>query len=115
MIELGELEAAHAEFDRRKTQVVAVSIEDRETVSATQKDFPHLVLVADKDANLAKALGVIHPNSGPEGIDTAAPTTLVVDGAGTVRWTFRPDTFFRRLGPEEVLAAVDKHLSPSRQ
>ena len=48
--------------------------------------------------------------SAPDGGDTAAPTTLLVDGGGTVRWTFRPDRFLNRLSPSQVLAAVDKEM-----
>jgi alkyl hydroperoxide reductase subunit AhpC len=110
MIELGQLEEKHEEFAKRKTRVVAVSIEDQEKARLTQKDFPHLVVVADADRGLSKAVDVIHPESAPDGRDTAAPTTLLVDGAGDVRWIFRAGRVFRRLSPEEVLASVDEHL-----
>jgi peroxiredoxin len=110
MIELGQLEERHEEFAKRKTRVVAVSIEDQEKAQLTQKDFPHLVVVADAERRLSKALDVIHAQSAPDGGDTAAPTTLLVGGAGDVRWIFRADRVFRRLSPEEVLVAVDQHL-----
>ena len=113
MIELGELEAQHAEFEKRKTRVVVVSVEDQETAQATQKDLPHLVVVADSNRKLSTALDVLHADSAPGGGDTAAPTTFIVDGSGIVRWTFRPDRIFRRLTPAEVLEAVDKHI-PAR-
>lgn len=110
MIELGQLEETHEQFAKRKARVVAVSIEDQEAARLTQKDFPHLVVVADADRGLSKALDLIHPESAPEGGDTAAPTTLLIDGEGRVRWIFRADRVFRRLSPEEVLTAVDEHL-----
>ena len=110
MVELGQLEKAYAEFERRNTRVVAVSLEDVEAARATQAEFPHLVVVADKDCGLADALAVVHPDSNPEGGDTAAPTTVLVDGRGTVRWVGRPDRFLGRLSPPEVLAAIDAHL-----
>jgi peroxiredoxin len=112
MIELGQLEAAHAEFDRRKVRVVAISLENRDAAEKTQSDFPHLVVVADAERKLADAVKVIHKQSAPDGGDTSAPTTILIDGSGTVRWMFRPDRFFRRLSPNEVLAAVDEHLQP---
>jgi peroxiredoxin len=111
MIELGELEAKHEEFAKRKTRVVVVSMEDQETAQLTQKDFPHLVVVADADRKLASALEVVHANSAPEGGDTAAPTTVIVDGNGVVRWVFRPDRIFRRLSPAEVLEKLDEHVA----
>ena len=106
MVELGQLEKSHQEFEQRKARVIVVSIEDQETAKLTQADFSHLVVVADKDRHLAEALDMIHPGSDPNGGDTAAPTTLIVDGGGMVRWTFRPDRFIRRLSPDEVLKAL---------
>jgi peroxiredoxin len=114
MIELGQLEAAHAEFDKRRTRVVVASLEDQPTAQATQADFPHLVVVADAERNLAEAVQVIHEQSAPGGGDTTAPTTLLIDGGGTVRWLFRPDRFLTRLDPTQVLAAIDQHLPASK-
>jgi peroxiredoxin len=110
MIELGQLEAAHEEFAKRKTRVVVISLEDEEAAKLTQADFPHLTVVADADRKLAEAIDVIHRASAPSGADTSAPTTVLVDGAGKVRWTFRPERFFTRLPAAEVLAAVDEHV-----
>jgi peroxiredoxin len=87
-----------------------ISLEDRQAAEATQADFPHLVVVSDADRKLAEAVAVIHPNSAIDGGDTAAPTTLLIDGGGIVRWTFRPDRVLTRLSPSEVLAAVDKEM-----
>ena len=113
MIELGQLEANWQQFEKRKVRVVAVSLEDREKAQATQADFPHLIVVSDAERKLSEAVAVIHPHSAQDGGDTAAPTTLLIDGSGTVRWTFRPDRVFRRLSPSEVLAAVDQEM-PAR-
>src|SRR5262245_33513410 len=110
MIELGELEAAHQEFEKRKMRVVVVSLDDQETSQATQKDFPHLIVVADAERKLADAIEVIHKGAGHDGGDTLAPTTILIDGAGNVRWTFRPDRFMTRLSPQQVLAAVEEHM-----
>jgi peroxiredoxin len=110
MSELGQLEAQWQDFEKRKVRVVVVSVEDREAAKATQADFPHLVVVSDAGRNVAESLAVIHPGSAPDGGDTAAPTTILVDGIGTVRWTFRPDRILTRLSPSQVLAAVDKEM-----
>jgi alkyl hydroperoxide reductase subunit AhpC len=110
MVELGQLEAHHAEFARRSIQVVVVSIEDQKTATLTQKDFPHLVVVADEEENLAKAVMVLHPDSHPEGGDTTAPTTLLIDGQGTVRWVHRPENYLGRLSAAEVLKAIDEKM-----
>ncbi len=110
MIELGQLESHHAEFARRKTQVVVISIEDQEKAQLTQQDFPHLVVVADADRKLAQAVEVIHPGSDPHGGDTSAPTTLLIDGGGTVRAVIRPPNVFGRLSPGEVLKEIDEKM-----
>jgi alkyl hydroperoxide reductase subunit AhpC len=110
MIELGQLEAEHKEFEKRKTRVIVASMEGQTDSKLTQADFPHLVVVADADRKLVDAVAVLHPDSGPGGIDTATPTTILIDGAGQVRWVFRPERFFDRLSPAEVLQAVDEKL-----
>ena len=110
MSELGQLEAHWQEFETRKVRVVVISVEDRETAKATQADFPHLNVVSDEERKLAEAVAVIHPQSAPNGSDTAAPTTILVDGSGIVRWTFRPDRVLTRLSPSQLLAAIDKEM-----
>lgn len=109
MVELGQLEAHHAEFARRNAQVVVVSLDDQEAASETQKQFSHLMVVADAERGLADAVQVIHPNSSPEGTDTTAPTTIIIGGDGLVRWVYRPDRILTRLPPEEVLSKIDEH------
>jgi alkyl hydroperoxide reductase subunit AhpC len=111
MTELGELERHHAEFARRNTRVVVVSVESLEEARKTQTDFPHLVVVADAQRGLSSVADAIHPHSAPGGGDTAAPATLLVDPRGTVRWEYRPSRFLTRLSPDELLAAIDQHLS----
>jgi peroxiredoxin len=110
MVELGQLEGSWQEFEKRKVSVIVVSLDDGEASRATQADFPHLVVVSDAEQKLADALAVLHPGSAPGGRDTTAPTTILVDGGGTVRWTFRPERVMTRLSPSEVLAAVDREM-----
>lgn len=111
MMELGELEQHHADFAKRNTRVVVVSLEGPNEAKKTQEDFPHLLVVADAGRGLSTVADVIHERSGPNGVDSAAPATLLVDRRGTVRWEFRPSRFFRRLSPGELLASIDQHLS----
>lgn len=111
MIELGQLEAHHQEFEKRDTQVVVISVEDQQTAALSQKDFPHLVVVADSQRTLAAAVEVLHPGSDPNGDDTSDPTTILTDGDGTVRWVHRPPTVIGRLSPAQVLRAIDDKLT----
>lgn len=110
MIELGELEKHRQEFEKRDVRVVVVSLEGMEDTKATQADFPHLTIVSDEPRRLIDAVEVLHPKSSPTGGDTAAPTTLLIDGGGVVRWAYRPDRVLRRLSVTELLAAVDAEL-----
>jgi peroxiredoxin len=108
MVELGQLERRHGDFQKRQVRVLAISNDSQEVARATQADFPHLGIVSDADQQMAKALEVIHHGAGPGRTDTNAPTTFLVDGTGTVRWLFRPDHFTQRLSPDDLLAAIDR-------
>jgi peroxiredoxin len=110
MVELGQLEARHQNFEEKNVRVFVISIEDQEAAKATQEQFPHLVVVSDADRKLAEAATTIHPHSAPDGGDTSTPATLLVDGNGVVRWTFRPERVATRLSPRELLAAIDKEM-----
>jgi peroxiredoxin len=110
MIELGELEAHHEEWDRRQARVVVVSLEGRDDAAKTQARFPHLRTVADADGRLIDTIGVRHAHAAPDGRDAAAPTTILVDHDGIVRWLFRPGRYLTRLTPDDVVAAVDQYL-----
>jgi peroxiredoxin len=114
MVELGELEARHSDFARRDARVVVVSIEGREDAQKTQEQFPHLVVLSDPERKLAAAADVIHKGVAPGGGDTTAPTTVLIDRQGVVRWLFRPDRHIERLSAAELLAAVDQHLHEER-
>jgi peroxiredoxin len=110
MIELGQLEAHHADFDKRSTRIVVSSIEDRDQAAQTQKDFPHLTVLSDHERGLSNAVDVIHQHSAPDGGDSSAPTTILIDREGQVRWLYRPDRVLGRLSPGELAAALDQHL-----
>jgi peroxiredoxin len=111
MIELGELEAHHADFAKRNVQLVVASVDGQEDSQKTQAKFPDLLVVSDPKQNLVSAAEVLHPKAGPHGEDVAAPTTFVIDRQGKVQWLFRPSRVIERLSPADLLAAVDKHLA----
>jgi peroxiredoxin len=108
MIELGELERQHGEFNNRNVRIIAISNDDQATAQKTQADFPNLVVISDPEQKMANALQVIHAGMAPDGGDTNAPTTFLIDGTGYVRWLFRPDRFLARLSPSELVAAIDE-------
>lgn len=108
MVELGELESHFSQFAKRDIRIVAISNDSVDEARNTQRRFPHLAIVSDADQNMAKAIEVIHPGAGPNGEDTNAPTTFLVDNRGQVRWYFRPTHFISRLSPDELLEAIDR-------
>lgn len=106
MTQLTELESHHAEFARAGAEVVVVSIEDPLTAAQTQRDFPHLTVVSDSERELADAVDVINRGASPDGGDNTAPTILLLDGAGTVRWLHRPKRFIARPSSAELVARL---------
>jgi peroxiredoxin len=110
LIELGQLERRHEDFALRHTRVIAISVEGLDEAKQTQADFPHLLVLSDRAHGLSEAAGLIHAHSGPDGSDTSAPTTILVDRQGTVRWLYRSAEVIARLAPDEVLQALDRHL-----
>src|SRR5579864_5792946 len=104
MIELGQLEARHQDFDSRNVRVVAVSLDGLDDSNKTQQKCPHLVVVSDEKESLAKAAEVIAPQKNPQtGGDTTAPTTILIDRHGEVRGVMRPNRFLERFSPDQVL------------
>jgi alkyl hydroperoxide reductase subunit AhpC len=114
MIELGQLERRHEDFVRRKTRVVVVSMEDLDDAKLTQADFPHLLVLADGGRGLSEAAGLIDPHAAPDGRDVDAPTTILVDREGVVRWLYRSPAVIARLSPDEVLQAIDANIPATR-
>jgi peroxiredoxin len=110
MTELVQLERRHDEFPKRRTRVILVSVEDLEAARKTQADFPHLTVLSDEARGLSEAAGLIHTHAAPDGGDTDVPTTILVDGRGTVRWIYRSPSVLARLSPDEVLQAIDGHI-----
>ena len=110
MIELVQLERRHEDFPKRNARVIVVSVEGLDDARKTQADFPHLTVISDQARSLSEAAGLIHPHAGPDGGDADAPTTILVDRKGTVRWLYRSPTVIARLSPDEVLQAIDQHI-----
>jgi peroxiredoxin len=115
MKELVQLDQRHEDFERRNVRVIVVSMEKPEDARQTQQDFPHLVVLADhgQEHGLSEEAKLIDTNDkAPNGDAIDAPTTILVDRHGTVRWLFRPNSVITRLSPDEVLQAVDQHMAP---
>ena len=110
MVELGQLERRQADFARRNARVIVSSVEGVDDARQTQADFPHLLVLADQGHGLSEAAELIHPHAAPDGKDADAPTTILVDRHGTVRWLYRSPRVIARLSPDDVLQAIDAHM-----
>lgn len=110
MTELVQLERRHADFAKRNVRVVAVSVEGLDDAGKTREDFPHLTVVSDQALGLSRAAGLIHRGAAPDGGDADAPTTILVDREGVVRWLYRSPSVIERLSPDELLRAIDRTL-----
>ncbi|MFO7476897.1 MAG: redoxin family protein, partial [Methyloceanibacter sp.] len=62
--------------------------------------------LSDEHGELLDALGIRH-RGGHEGNDIAYPAQVLVDKDGTVRWTFRADSYRQRAHPDDILSAID--------
>jgi peroxiredoxin len=116
MIQLGQLEARHEDFAKRNARVVAVSLDNVEESAKTQDKFKDLVILSDADKSLANAAELIAPpqQHSLDGGETLAPTTVLIDRDGVVRWVSRKANYLERPTPDEVLSALDEHAHGSR-
>jgi peroxiredoxin len=110
MTQLQELEDHGEEFRRIGADVVVVSIEDVEAATQTKQDFPSLTVVSDERRELSNAIDLINRGSAPDGGDSAAPTIVLVDDTGTVKWLHRPTRFIARPSAAELAATIERHL-----
>ena len=62
--------------------------------------------LSDPDARLLDALGIRHREGAADGSDIAFPTAILVDGDGTVCWTYQSDTYRERARPDQIFAAI---------
>jgi peroxiredoxin len=109
MVELGELNDEIRELTRREARVVAVSVDGLQDTLEVQKRFPNLLILSDENQSLVNALHAIHRGAGPGSKDIAAPTTVIVNRAGYIEWTFRPSRHIERLAVPEVIDALERH------
>lgn len=67
-------------------------------------DYP---ILADPELHAVDAYGLRHPGGGPDGKDIAHSASVLIDGAGIVRWTMVTDNVRVRPTATDVLAAID--------
>jgi peroxiredoxin len=112
MIELGQLERRHEDFAKHDVRVIAVSVDGLDDSKKTKEQFPSLLVLSDHDRGLTDAAGVLHQGEhGPDGTDVDAPTTILVNRKGKVRWLYRSGSVVARLSPDDVLKAIDENMA----
>jgi peroxiredoxin len=67
-------------------------------------DYP---ILSDPSLHTVDAYELRHAGGGPDGQNIARSASVLVDGAGVVRWTFVTRNFRVRPTPADVLAAID--------
>lgn len=91
--------------------MIAVSVDGPEDTKLTQAQVPHLLVLTDESRGLSNAAEMLDAkNKGPNGSVINAPTTILVDRQGKVRWVYRPVEIITRLSPDEVLQAMADHM-----
>jgi peroxiredoxin len=108
MIELGELDRHAADFAARGAKMCAISVDGLEDTKAVQAKFPSILLVSDESQSMSKALGTMHEGAKPGGGDVSAPTTVIVDAQGVVRFLYRPGNVAERIGSQKLLEELDR-------
>jgi peroxiredoxin len=108
-------EELRPEFDRRGVQVVTISTDLPEEIRESRMNHGlQARMLSDRDLAVTDAFGLrnqgIHsgPVVGAEALPV--PTSLLIDGDGTVLWMDQSENYQRRSGPDTVLAALQTHL-----
>jgi peroxiredoxin len=98
------IEALH----ERGCAVAGVVVDDPATNAdlARTADL-HYPILADPDLHAIDAYGLRHAGAGPDGRDVAHSASVLIDGAGIVRWKSVTENFRVRPTPAGVLAAID--------
>jgi peroxiredoxin len=106
-------EELRPELDARGIQVVTVSTDKPEAIRAGHgKHKLQAVMLSDPDLAITDRFGLRNQaiQSGPPGRPQPVPTTLLVDGEGTVRWMDQSENYQKRSDPEYLLGAIQTHL-----
>jgi peroxiredoxin len=106
--ELQGLQLSLDELQKRGCKVAGVSVDPPETSADLARraglDYP---LLSDPELRAIDAYGLHHLRGGPEGQDIGHSASVLLDGAGVVRWTFVTRNVRVRPTPSDVLAAID--------
>ena len=89
---------------------MCVALSSGEAARQTQGQYPNLTLVGDDSEHLANRLELFHLKKAPNGKRAFAPTTILVDRSGTIRYVARPSSIADRLHWSELLDRAKQSL-----
>ena len=96
------------ELESRGVRIVAISVDpveiNRDHCRKQGYTFP---VLADPDAAVIRAWGLVHEGAGLDGGPVARPAEFLLDAAGTVRWVNLSESYTVRARPAQVLEALD--------
>lgn len=108
-LELANLQSEHASFAERGVRLVGVSLSDAAAARATAERHPDLLILRDDRQELLDRLNLYLDDQRGEAA-RLAPTTILLDREGLVRYVHRPARVSARLSPGPLLALVERHL-----
>jgi peroxiredoxin len=112
---LRSFERALPEFDARKIQLIAISVDTpAESEKLRQSQGYTFPILSDAKDDVIRRWDLVHPHSGVDGADVARPAEFLIDASGKVRWVNLTEDFRVRARPQQVLAAFDR-MNPAGQ
>lgn len=105
--ELRGLQSIEEALRREGVRIAAISVDTPAAVRsmALRMEIGFEVL-SDETGETVKEYGVLHPEGGPRGSDTAIPAHFLVDSDGAILWRRVASRVQDRASPDEVLDAV---------
>ena len=108
---MAQLEPLKTEIEKAGAQLVYMAAEKRGGMFKPEKFLQEhpvsFAFLLDEDRTVTKAYG-LYQRLGTDAINIAHPATLVVDGAGTVRYIYRGENQLDRAPTEQMMEAVRK-------
>ena len=114
MTELQGLQLNSEALRKRRCAVAGVVVDTpTENADLARKAGLDYQILSDPDLHTADAYGLRHAGGGPDGQDIAHSASVLVDGAGIVRWTSVTRNIRVRPTPADVLTELDALPPPS--
>jgi peroxiredoxin len=110
-------EELRPELDAYDVELVTVCADTPEEIrKGRAKHGARAVMLSDRALRVTDAYGLRNPgNLSPRGwVDLPIPTTILVDGAGIVRWIDQATDYQIRSHPDRVIDALREALGPGR-